>query len=206
MVRDGIDLNETTALKRGWLLLGTGAGILGMLLTAGCSSEPVKPAGQATTSAAVPAAAPSSITPTPDRAATAKTDALAAYKAYTDYKTAALTSGKGDVNRQAAVASGSAYQLLASDIFGAQKSGIVYKGALASHPEVTAVDVTGSPAKATLTDCLDTSGWTAVFAASGNNAAAPGQQTRTFVNIVAEQVPDGTWRVSTYTPDRGRTC
>jgi hypothetical protein len=204
MVRDGIDLNETTALK-GRLGLGAGVSILGMLFITGCSSEPAKPAAPPTSTTSS-ASATSSVAPTPDRAAAAKADVLATYKAYTDYKTAALTSGKGDVNRQATVASGPAYQLLASDIFGAQRIGIVYKGSLASHPEVTAVDLTASPAKATMTDCLDTSNWTAVFVSSGNPAAAPGQQTHTFVNIAAEQVPDGTWRISAYTPDRGRTC
>ncbi|MFC8721847.1 hypothetical protein [Kitasatospora sp. NPDC057198] len=110
------------------------------------------------------------------------------------------------MNEQAAVASGSAYQALAGDIFGAQQRGLIYRGALTTNPEVTALHLTASPAEATLTDCLDTSDRGVVFASSGNNAKAPDQQSRIFYSVTAQQVPDGTWRISDFSSDRGHAC
>ncbi|MQS16466.1 hypothetical protein F7Q99_30800 [Streptomyces kaniharaensis] len=118
----------------------------------------------------------------------------------------AFTSGHGDVNKLSAVASGAAYQKLAADLFKAQQAGLIFKGAPVTNPHVAAVDLASSPAKATMTDCLDTSNWIPVLASTGKSVVESGSPTHVFVNLVAEQVPDGTWRISQYAPEQGRTC
>lgn len=189
----------STAAKRVAAVLG-GLAVLAGVTSCGSSAKP------APTPPSSPAANSASASPSPDPSAKAKTDVLAAYKAFTDYKTAAFTSGRADPTRQSQVSSGDAYQSLAQDLFRAEQEGVLYKGTEVTHPQVTAVDLTASPQKATLTDCLDTSAWTAVFSATGANAAASGQPTHVFYNIAAAQATDGTWRITEYTPDRGRTC
>ncbi|MFJ8628527.1 hypothetical protein ACIRD3_37590 [Kitasatospora sp. NPDC093550] len=163
------------------------------------TSAPASP----TSAAAAPTPPP---TPTADPTAKAGTDVLAVYKAFTDYKVTALRSGHADVAKQSAVSTGDAYKSLASTIFESQQSGVVFKGDLVSKPTVEAVDLASSPGRATLADCLDVSHWEPVYSSSGKSAAAPSQATRFVVSVGAQQMPDGTWRISQYTTDKARTC
>ncbi|MFD8756048.1 hypothetical protein ACFV0O_34490 [Kitasatospora sp. NPDC059577] len=187
------------------------AGVLVLAATAtACGGGSDKPAEAATTTPAGPAPAATTSAPPPaptaDPTVKAGTDVLAAYKAFTDYKVTALRSGHADVNKQSAVAMGDAYKSLASTIFESQQSGVVFKGDLVSAPAVEAIDLTASPGKATLTDCLDVSHWEPVYSSNGKSAAAPSQATRFVVNVGAQQMPDGTWRISQYTTDKARSC
>ncbi|MEE1782717.1 hypothetical protein PUR71_07245 [Streptomyces sp. SP17BM10] len=186
------------------------AGVLALAATAtACSSGSDKPVAAATPSSASPTAATTTSaapSPTADPTAKATTDVLAAYKAFTDYQVTAMTTGHADINKQSAVASGAAYQQLGAELFKLQQAGIIFKGTPVNHPEMTAVDLSGAAGKATLTDCVDSSGWTAVFSATGNSAMPSGAPTRVPVAVSAEQMPDHSWRISQYSPDRGRTC
>ncbi|MQS16483.1 hypothetical protein F7Q99_30885 [Streptomyces kaniharaensis] len=201
--------NQTAVVRRGpsgglhrstAVVLGVGMA----LAMSACSSKADKVA--AAPSVQVPS--PTSATATPSTVPTAKAtaDVLAVYQAYTDAKVAAMTTGHADPDKLLLVATGDAYDNLAGDITRAQQAGIVYKGTEVTHPQVTALNLSDSPQKATLTDCIDVSNWTAVFSSTGANAAATGMPGHLFVNVEAVQNTGSTWRISAYTPDRSRTC
>ncbi|MFJ8628514.1 hypothetical protein ACIRD3_37525 [Kitasatospora sp. NPDC093550] len=180
--------------------------VVGIALTmSACSGKDHEPAAPASPS--VPATpSPSAATSTAGPAGKDTADVLAAYQAYTEAKITAMTTGQADPDKLLRVATGSAYDGLAGDITRAQQAGILYKGTEVTHPQVTAVNLSDSPHKATLTDCVDVSNWTAVFSASGKNAAATGTPGRLYVDVEAVQAAGGAWLISAYSPDRSRTC
>ncbi|MEE1782700.1 hypothetical protein PUR71_07155 [Streptomyces sp. SP17BM10] len=184
------------------MVVGTGM----VLAMSACSSTADKADKAATTAPVQPSASSAPATPGADPTAKATADVLAIYQAYTDAKIAAMTTGQATPEKLLQVATGDAYDSLARDITRAQQAKIVYKGTEVTHPQVTAIDTTASPQKATLTDCIDVSNWTAVFSSTGANAAATGAPGRLLVNVGAVQVAGGAWRISDYTPDRSRTC
>ena len=87
-------------------------------------------------------------------------------------------------------------------LFAAQ--GIEVRGEPVLSPTVTSV-TDGDPAMASITDCVDSTDWRPVFAATGESALAPGQPTRVVVESTASTYA-GRWVIRTSTAFRDRTC
>ena len=158
-----------------------------------------------TSSPASPVSASSSATsPSPDPTKQAADAALAAYRGFrqAEVRAEAKADPKGSGLERYAIdkALDGVYSLL---LFYRQQ-GIVVRGAPTLSPTVTSVEL-GTPARAVITDCFDTSKWEAVYKATGKSAVAPGQARRTVVTATVE-VYRGQWMVRTVTNQRDRTC
>jgi hypothetical protein len=84
------------------------------------------------------------------------------------------------------------------------EAGIVVTGKPILSPEVTAVSLGSSPV-VTITDCVDTRGWTPVYKATGKSAAAPNQPRRVLATALVRRYGDG-WVITELTTDRSRAC
>ena len=85
-----------------------------------------------------------------------------------------------------------------------RQQGIEVRGEPVLSPTVTSV-TDGDPATASITDCVDSTDWTPVFAATGESALPPGQPTRVVVESTASTYA-GRWVIRTSTAFRDRTC
>jgi hypothetical protein len=147
---------------------------------------------------------PSDATPSPDPTKQAADAAIAAYRGFrqAEVRAEAKADPKGSGLERYAIdkALDGVYSLL---LFYRQQ-GIVVRGAPTLSPTVTSVEL-GTPARAVITDCFDTSKWEAVYKATGKSAVAPGQARRTVV-MAGVEVYRGRWMVRTVTNQRDRTC
>lgn len=73
-------------------------------------------------------------------------------------------------------------------------NGIVYQGRPVSAPSVTEIDLNRTPPTATVRDCVDRSGWTAVFEETGEPLSADSVPDRYVAWLELRQHPDG-WLV-----------
>ncbi|GGN61948.1 hypothetical protein GCM10012285_61530 [Streptomyces kronopolitis] len=86
-----------------------------------------------------------------------------------------------------------------------QDHGTVMRGTPRIAPKVTAVNTTAKPAKAVLTDCVDTRDYTEVNRKTGKKVPVGDGPRRHVYNATAVRV-DGSWRIWTTTIERDRTC
>lgn len=89
-------------------------------------------------------------------------------------------------------------------IFLFRKNGIEMRGHPTHEVEVTSLTLSDPPT-ASITDCLDSTKWRPVYAATGKSARAPGQSSRVIVESTAT-VYDGRWVISTSIAHRDRSC
>jgi hypothetical protein len=85
-----------------------------------------------------------------------------------------------------------------------RQQGIEVRGEPAIAPQVTSVSLGPTPSIA-IRDCLDSTNWTPVFAATGKSALAPNQPKRVVVESTAT-IYAGRWVVRSSTASRDRTC
>ena len=176
------------------------AGALGLLAacTSGASADrtsspasPVSPSSSATT-------------PSPDPTKQAADAALAAYRGFrqAEVRAAAKADPKGSGLERYAI--DKALDGVYSVLLFYRQQGIVVRGEPTLSPTVSSVTL-GTPPRAVISDCFDTSKWEAVYKATGKSAVAPGQARRTVVTASVE-VYRGRWMVRTLTNQRDRTC
>jgi hypothetical protein len=91
-----------------------------------------------------------------------------------------------------------------SSLFVYRKEGIEYRGKPVIAPHVTSVAL-GEPPKVMITDCVDSSNWTPVYAETGQSAEAPGQHQRVVTESMAT-VFAGRWVIRTHQVFRARPC
>jgi hypothetical protein len=89
-------------------------------------------------------------------------------------------------------------------IFLFRKNGIEMRGHPTHEVEVTSLTLSDPPT-ASITDCLDSTKWRPVYAATGKSARAPGQSPRVIVESTAT-VYDGRWVIRTSIAHRDRSC
>ena len=82
-----------------------------------------------------------------------------------------------------------------------RQQGIELRGEPVLSPDVTEI----ATRKASIVDCVDSTNWKPVYAATGKSALAPGQAARTVMNASLTKTGD-TWQVVTATVERDRTC
>jgi len=170
---------------------------------AGCSD----PASAPPTSS--PSGTQSSTTSAPptasaDPTAEASAAALAAYRGF---RAAQVEAGQTSDARNADLEKFAGDKALADEranLLQLADAGIVFVGAPALDPQVTGVDLGASPS-VTITDCVDNTDWRPIHQATGESAAAPGQQLRVPATAVVRAYADR-WVVMELTSDRSRSC
>jgi hypothetical protein len=93
---------------------------------------------------------------------------------------------------------------VASSVMLFRQQGIELRGEPVLSPTVTAM-TPGDPATASITDCVDSTRWSPVYAATGKSALAPGQPMRVVVESTASTYA-GRWVIRTSTAFRDRPC
>lgn len=172
------------------------AAITCALAPAACTSGGSTPPTPSPTSATSAATA----TPSTDPAAAAILDS---YEAFSGGRVAALAHPRRkslpkDLTRYG---TGKALSDVRATILLFRQQGIELRGKPVLSPEVTDVD----GLSATISDCVDSTNWKAVYAATGKSALAAGQSARVMATVTATK-PDDRWLITTVTNDRDRTC
>lgn len=172
----------------------------------GCTASPENPPSTAPSTTGVPAttSSPPTASATPSDAAE-RDAALAAYDRFWDAKVRSQSDPSKDPPKalranaiDKALADAQATVLLL------RRNGVEMRGAPVHAAEVTRVE-TGSRPEVFITDCLDSTDWLPVVAATGESALAPGQSPRVIVESVAT-VFDGRWVIKRSTAYRDRSC
>jgi hypothetical protein len=169
-----------------------------------CSGTSMPAVSSPASTSAVVSSSPSP-PPSSDPTTKARDDVLAVYRAYwaAQVKAQAAPESKavGDLSRY------SVDQALAdvrATVLLFRQQGIVMRGEPALSPSLTSIQ-TADPAKATITDCVDSSHWTPVYKATGKSALAPNQPPRVVMDSTA-MIYNGHWVIRTSVAHRDRTC
>jgi hypothetical protein len=185
-----------TARRSGVLALFAVAMLIVLNVASGCSHD--KPAA-----AYVP---PQPATPNDALEAHATKLALDAYNGYMSaYVAAATTADWRDTAVDQFTADPFRAQLHTA-LHGFANAGVVFTGKPTYHPQVHSVSMDTDPEWILLVDCLDISGWKAVFRSGGKTANAPNQLTRYRVTAKVVLYPDGTWYLQQVDTQRTTPC
>lgn len=200
---DHVKAVMTMSIGNGAARIGAGL-TLALALTA-CTGSPEEPEPSAS-----PTSVASSTPPVPSASSPTPTSSqeFAATEAY-DRFWAAKVQSQADPTKPApkalrtygidkALADAQATVLLL------RRNGIVMRGEPTHDARITGVSAGARPL-VSITDCLDSSRWLPVVAATGESALAPGQSPRVIVESVAT-IYDGRWVIKTSTAYRDRSC
>lgn len=92
------------------------------------------------------------------------------------------------------------------DLAHMKKSGTVATGELWHESAVSELDLEAKQPTATVTDCLDLSGWEAKRVKTGDVVMLPTAQPLRYQATATVQRWQGRWMVTDYTPHGDRTC
>jgi hypothetical protein len=174
------------------------AGLLACL--AGCAAG-----GQVSQIAAAPAAAPGPPTPSLSPAQAATAQVLAAYTGMRQAQAQAEAAGTTQDVPLGSYAAGKALIQITASVGQDAARDWVMVGIPLLHPRVTALELSAAPPTATVTDCLDVSGWHLVDEFTGKDVTAPSAHS-SFVSVSQAQLgPDG-WRITQTDVDRSKPC
>lgn len=179
--------------------------LVAVLATSGCTGDSsATPTASSTPTSSPPSISPT-VSPTPDPEAKASAAAIDAYYAFwaAQVRSQANPRKRQDPNLakygvDKALANAQATLLLY------RQNGIEMRGKPAHDAKVTAVDL-GPPPTVSITDCLDSTHWKPVYAATGKSALAPGQSLRVVVDSTAT-LYNGRWVIRTSVAHRDRPC
>ncbi len=174
-------------------------------LTTACSSATTPPTQSPTASSTAPTPSTTSPSPTPSPTAEAATAALASYDAFWTAKVAS----QADPTRKPGpdLATYSIDKALAdaqATVLLLRRSGVEMHGQPRHDAKATAVNL-GDPKTVSIQDCLDSTDWTPVYAATGKSALAPGQSLRVVVDSLAT-VYNGHWVIRESVAHRDQPC
>ena len=181
--------------------LATAIVISAALLTAGCTSSSRPGASSSTT----PTSTPTLPSQSPSPEDLAKKAVLASYDSYWTARANSLGSPTNppDPNLSKYAIEG-AYSDIGATIILFRKNGIEMRGAPAHSAQVTSISL-ADPTSASITDCLDSTHWLPVYAATGKSALAAGQALRVVVDSTAT-LYNGQWVIRTAVAHRDRPC
>lgn len=151
---------------------------------------------------------PSSAAPMPSstqdsKEQAARDAALAAWRGMRSEQVKAYHAGKSSGTKLSTYAADKALSKIESELFQYRRAGVHFEGEPKSAAKITAVDIESAPQKATVAECLDTTGWKAMQ--GSKNVTSPNQVQRYTVTGSVRTI--GTqWRVVDYTVDKERTC
>lgn len=181
----------------------TALGLCAALAVSSCSSSDDSDAAKPST----PATSASS-TPTPSSAdpEAAATDALLAdYQLYLDEVTKAYSKASTDGTQIKKYATGSALATVQSEMKVLDKAGQVITGKPVSAPKVTSISLHRKVPKATITDCMDVSGWKLVERDTKKEVELPKERLTKYVDIIRVEKWGQRWVVLSETPQE-RKC
>lgn len=143
---------------------------------------------------------PGSTSPSPTGA---EAEVLATYRKLQDAVTEAYAHPKRPPAEVARYAYGDERSEIYATVFQYRQDGVRLKGKPRISPRVTALDE--SRKVATVTDCVDDSGWIPIDASTGKSVVAGGQNHR-YAATAQLKVIDGRWYVVSSKAHRDRTC
>lgn len=173
-----------------------------LLALAGCAQS-----GQVVQIGAAPPAAADSPTasPTQDPAQAATAQILAAYTGMRQAEVSAEDSGTTQNVSLSDYAAGNALVSITSDVGQDAANGWRMVGLPQLNPKVTALDLTGRPPTATVTDCMNVSGWHMVDQFTGKDITAPSARS-SFVSVSQAQLGQDGWRITQTEVNRSKPC
>jgi hypothetical protein len=178
--------------------------LIGSTVLVACSSPssaPATPLTPATTAAPTSSVSSSA---SPDPTASARRDVLDTYRRYWAAQVQAQARPTDPVPADLRTyAVDKALTDVESTVLLYRQQGIELRGEPVLSPTVTALAL--EPARAGISDCVDSTHWTPVFTATGKSALAPGQPTRVVFESTAT-VYAGRWVIRSSTVHRDRTC
>lgn len=173
------------------------------LLTACSDDSKDTPQAESTTSAA-PATTPAA-SAAPSAEDQAREQVLAAYAKYAAAVDKVQHEGRASTDDVSAFMAGDAKLDWQRTGINLEKDGDKIVGEASRTTSVTAVDLAGTPPRATITVCLDVSTVKLVHAATGEQVPTK-QQAPRFVQMVTASQEGGVWRITKTEADRSRAC
>jgi hypothetical protein len=196
-----INTEPVARLGRRGARLGLAAVLLAALVA--CTGED-DPSATPTPTPSPTATSTPSPTPTTPPLSAEDQAALQVYRQFWDAVAEARAIPDPANKRLPRLASGTALTDEQAFLFTLQRQGVVFEGGPKLDPEITDREAEPVPS-VTVTDCIDSSDWRSIRVATGESAAAPGQETR-FYTVTRLEKFDDQWLVFTIETDRSRTC
>ncbi|MER6354705.1 hypothetical protein ABT186_23525 [Streptomyces sp. NPDC001634] len=129
--------------------------------------------------------------------------ALAAWRGMDTEMVKAYHRGKSSGTKLSTYAADKALSKIESELFQYRQAGVHFEGEPKSTAKVTAVDIESTPQKATITECLDTTGWKAMQ--GSKNVTSPNQVQRYTVTGSVRTI-GAQWKIVDYTVDKELAC
>jgi hypothetical protein len=171
---------------------------VGALLTvAACGSDSEESKPSATKSTSSPSIEA--------KEAAARKAALQALSGMREEQAKAYAVGSASKTKLTDYAADKALAAIEGELFKYRQAGVVFRGKPNSSAEVTAIDLSGTPNKATIKECFDTAPWKAVLKKSGKDVTTPNQVRKYTVTGVARTFGDD-WKIVELNVDKGRPC
>lgn len=177
------------------ITLAVVAGVTAILAACTAKKEPPATLPSTTASASTSAASPPPASPAAETQETATQRAIDTYVGMHNAFLKAGQTGNPDSPDLAKYASGSALTQLTNGLKSYQAKGLLVRGQAVFNPKVTSLAPPAAPTKASVQDCMDTSG-TSLYKANGD----PYQDTpggRRLVLADVERI-DGVWKVTSF--------
>lgn len=170
-----------------------------MLAVTGCSGADSKGAPPS-----VPASTTASPAPSANPSAAAKAQVLATYRKMWDAKVKVYQTGQITSRELEKYATDKALANIKLTSVFYQDHGMVLQGTPVLSPTVTALSLTKTPQRATISDCVDTTHFVEIYKATGKHVplAAPQRHVQTSV----AQSTGGAWVITDSVIERDRTC
>jgi hypothetical protein len=115
----------------------------------------------------------------------------------------AYRQGRASDTKLNSYATDTALSKIESELFQYRQAGVHFEGEPKSTAKVTAVDIEATPQKATITECLDTSGWKALQ--GSKNVTSPNQVRRYTVTGSVRTI-GRQWKAVDFDVDKEHTC
>ncbi|MFG2526090.1 hypothetical protein [Streptomyces sp. NPDC048527] len=192
---------ENNLLRSRNRLIGTALVGCSVFALNACSSGSAKD-----TSHSAPASSASTSATPADPDAAEKARVLKAYRSMWDARN--LTYAKAELDPDLEkYANNKALSNIKATLAYYQDHGIVTKGTTSNSPEVTGINTTAQPKKATIRDCVDTSNYYEVTAKTGKKAPVGDKNgDRRHVYNATAITSHGRWVIWTTEIDRGAKC
>ncbi|MGW1768266.1 hypothetical protein ACWCQL_30010 [Streptomyces sp. NPDC002073] len=186
-----------SAVRRRILSATATASVLTALL-AGCAEEKK-------TADAAPPKPSASPSPSADPKAAEKAALLGVYREFWDAQLKVYTTGSMRGTGIERVAGGKAYTKVQVTVLYHQQRGTVMKGKPRLSPKVTALNTSKNLHTATVTDCLDSTGYVQVEKDTGEPVKLADANRRHVATYSALR-HGGSWQIRDFDIDRDRTC
>jgi hypothetical protein len=176
-----------------WFRLLAGSMTLTALAACGGAAPPARPSPTSPAPPAPPASSPPDPRVAVVRAYLGMWDAFVAASRTADYQSPAL----------ARYAAGDALSVLTHGLYADYRAGVVTRGQPSFRPVATVVSPQGAPARASVTDCADSSRWLNYFTSGKPDGGPPTGRRR----IRAQLLPfDGEWKVTVLVVGKEGSC